>query len=149
MATITNDIVAATPPKKLHAGENVLVCRISLSATFSAGDIFRVGKLPHGIIPLDAVFYMGPAFTNASTGACLKMGVSASMDLFFASATFSVGGGSLWRSTIAQGTRRKALFSLSDDAGVRYEYVTFVPTSGTSVGHIGDLVIRYLANDTA
>lgn len=144
MATITLGNTQGLQPPALHAGLNSLVCRLSLSVTLSVGDIHIIGKLPQGAIPTDAVFYGGAAFIATSTGQVMKIGTSASPDMFFASATFSI--------TPAFGVQRCARrlgttmqISISDDQQPRYENVVFVGTSSTfTVGHIGDLVIEYV-----
>lgn len=129
------------PAKREHAGETVLVAKISLSASWSSGDVHRIGKIPHGAIITDAVFYPGAALPGT---AVLKMGTSASQELFFASATYSV----MARTTRNLGYLRGAI-SLSDDAQPRYDWVVAVATAGVSVGHVGDLIVRYVSNPTA
>lgn len=137
MATI--DTNARLQPEAVHVGLNVAICRISLSATISAGDIHRIGKLPHGAIPVDAIFYQGSAFTNVSTGHVAKFGTSASQEMFFASATFSTGT-PMSRTTRVLGTARQV--SLLDDAMPRWENIVMVAT-GMSIGHMGDLIVFY------
>lgn len=137
MATIDVENSANVPGKAIHAGPNIVIYRLSTSVTLSAGDVYRLGRIPHGIIPVDAVWYPGPA---QPAGFVAKFGTSASQEAFFASATYSVTS----RTTIPQGTRRIALHSLSDDASPRYDRVVAVPTAGVSVGHIGDLVVTYV-----
>lgn len=144
MATITLGNAQGLQAPGLHLGLNTLVCRLSLSVTLSVGDTHIIGKLPHGAIPTDAVFYPGAAYIATSTGQVQKIGTSASPELFFASATFSV----TPAFTVQRTTRRlgtTAQISLSDDIQPRYENVVFVGTSNTfTVGHIGDLVIEYV-----
>jgi hypothetical protein len=130
----------ARQPEAVEKGTNVVALRISLSVTISAGDIHRIGKLPHGAIPLDAIFYTGSAFTDSSLGHVLKMGTSASADMFFTSDTYSAGGGTVYRTSRRLGLAMQ--ISLSDDFMPRYENVVMV-ASGMSVGHIGDLVLYY------
>jgi hypothetical protein len=96
----------------IHIGDNVAVCKISLSVSWSSGDVHLIGKLPNGAIPLDAVFFPGGAH---AAGFVAKFGTSASQELFFASATYSVA----TRTSRALGT------------------------ATTSVGHVGDLVVYY------
>jgi hypothetical protein len=144
VATITLGNAQGMQPPALHAGLNTLICRLSLSVTLSVGDIHIIGKLPHGAIPTDAVFYGGAAYIATSTGQVQKMGTSASPDMFFASATFSITPAfGVQRTTRRLGTSMQ--ISLSDDIQPRYENVVFVGTSSTfTVGHIGDLVIEYV-----
>lgn len=118
----------------IHAGVNTEVCKISLSASWSSGDVHLIGKIPNGAIPLDAVFYPGAATGGA---AVFKFGTSASQELFLASATYSI----LTRTTRPIGTRQQ--ISISDDARVLFDYITMVATAGVSVGHVGDLVVTY------
>jgi hypothetical protein len=118
-------------------GINVAVCKISLSASWSSGDVHRVGKLPNGAIPVDAVFYPGAA---SGTGFVAKFGTSATQELFFASASFSLAPAST-RCSRRLGYAQQ--ISISDDARVMYDYITMVATAGCSVGHVGDLVVSY------
>jgi hypothetical protein len=132
MATITLGNVGQ--PEAVEKGDNVLICHVSLSVSLSVGDVHIIGRLPHGAIPLDAVFYPGAALSNS----ILKFGTSASQELFFASASYSI---------LARTTRNnlctRAQISLSDDAMPRYENVVMVGTATVSVGHVCDLVVYY------
>ena len=146
MATLT--LSNAGQAEAVHVGCNVRVCRISLSVTVSAGDIHIIGRLPHGAIPLDAVFIPGAAIGGLSTGPAFKFGTSASQELFFASASYSVGTTGITgplRTTRPLGSAQK--ISLSDDAMPRYENIVMVGSAGGtgvgSVGHQGDLHIYY------
>lgn len=123
---------AKAPPQGLHAGPNQVVCRISLSATTSAGDVLRIGKLPQGAIPTDTVFYPGPAFAAG----IWKFGVSASQAAFIASATVST----VTRGNVALTWQQ----SLSDDARVLFDYIVGVPSAVVTVGHQGNLVVSYV-----
>jgi hypothetical protein len=134
MGTIDLLNAVRNQPEAVENGINVAVCKISLSVSWSSGDVHRVGKLPNGAIPLDAVFYPG-----AASGAALvaKFGTSISQELFFASATYSV---------MARTSRRLATtaqVSISDDAQVMYDWITMVATANTSIGHVGDLLVYY------
>lgn len=121
-------------PEQVHVGVNAAICHISLSVSWSSGDVHYVGKLPENAIPLDSVFYPG-----AASGAALiaKFGTSASQELLFASATYSV------VSRVARRIAVPALISLSADAAVRYEPIVMVATNNVSIGHVGDLVVFY------
>lgn len=142
MATITLSNADRNQPEAVQVGDNVAICKISLSVSVSAGDIHRIGKLPHGAIPLDWVFYPGAAFTNTSLGHTVKFGTSASQDMFFASATISSTPQVALRNTRPLGTRQQ--ISLSDDVMPRYEYITMVNTAALmSVGHMGDFIVFY------
>lgn len=134
MATVT--LGNAGQPESVHVGINTVICKISLSASWSSGDVHRIGRIPQGAIPLDAVFYPGPAVAGATVS---KFGTSASQELFFASATYSA---ALYRTT-RNFLGSRAQISLGDDARVLYDWITAVFTSGASVGHIGDLVVHY------
>lgn len=130
-------------PQAVHAGENVRVCRISLSVSNSVGDIHIIGRIPHGAIPTDAIFIAGAAFTNSSLGAVMKLGTSASADLFFNSDTYSSdAAGTVKRTTRPLGSAQQ--ISLSDDFMPRYENLVFVAGAGVSIGHVGDLIVRYV-----
>lgn len=126
------------PAKGIHEGINVAICRISLSVSWSSGDVHRIGKLPHGAVPVGAVFYPGTALPGT---AVMKFGSSASQELFFASATYSIA----TQATRALGPRQQ--ISLSDDfmaPGGRFEAIVMVATAGVSVGYVGDLEVRYV-----
>jgi hypothetical protein len=120
-------------PEQVHAGGNTIVCRISISATTSAGDVLRVGKLPHGAIPTNAVFYPGPAF--AANG-IHKAGISASQAAFISSKSYSGG-------VVLGDVALTWQLSLSSDARVQFEYITVVPSAAVTVGHFGNLVVSY------
>lgn len=135
MATLNVGNSARNQPTANATGVNAVVFRVSLSASWSSGDVHLIGKLPHGAIPIDSIFYPGSA---SPAGFVAKFGTSASQELFLASATYSV---------VTRGSRRlgyAAQVSLSDDLTVRYENVTMVATAGTSIGHVGDLVLYYV-----
>jgi hypothetical protein len=121
-------------PEAVENGANIAVCKISLSASWSSGDVHLIGKLPNGAIPVDAVFYPGAAH---GAGFVAKFGTSASQELFFASATYSI----VSRTSRALGSAKQ--ISISDDARVLYDYITMVATAVSSVGHVGDLVVTY------
>lgn len=133
MATLTLGNVGQ--PEAVHAGVNARICRISLSVTWSSGDIHIIGRIPHGAIPLDAIFYPGAAVAGTTVA---KYGTSASNDLFFASATYS---NAVYRNTVKLGSSVQV--SISDDSMPRYENLTAVFTAAASIGHVGDLVIFY------
>jgi hypothetical protein len=135
MATLDIGNVARNQPNSVHVGVNRAVCRISLSVSLSAGDIHRIGKLPHGAIPLDSIFYRGSAI--AAKGV-LKLGTSASQELFFASDTYST---VVNRQITPLGTVQQ--ISLSDDVMPRYQHIVMVGSAGISIGHVGDLIVYY------
>lgn len=138
MATVDLSAYTNNQPEAVQVGDNVVICRISLSVSLSVGDIHRIGKIPHGAIPLDAVFYTGSALS--ATSSILKLGTSASNDLFFASATYSQTG-LAYRTTRNLGTAQQ--ISLSDDKMPRYEALTMVGTAAISIGFMGDLIVYY------
>lgn len=127
---------AGVVPKALHAGVTRLICRVSLSATTSVGDVLRIAKLPHGAQVTDVVIIPRGAFAAKILG----IGTSASPDAFFSSATFSV----LTRAAL--GSTFKV--SLSDDAIQRYDYVTIKQSAIMTVGHQMDVVLDYVFDDT-
>lgn len=146
MATINvGGGVGARQPEAVEKGINVAICKVSLSVTISAGDIHRIGKLPHGAIPVDAIFYPGSSINGISTGPALKFGTSASNELFFASTSYSVATASLVRCSRPLGLAQQV--SLSDDFMPRYENIVMVGSAGGagvgSVGYFGDLIVFY------
>jgi hypothetical protein len=134
MATVKTGACNANQPRALHAGLICELMRLSLSVSNSVGDVVQFGKLPHGAIPIDAVFYPGSAIAQTVA----KFGTSASQELFFASATYSV---AVARTTRPLGTAKQ--ISLSDDFMPRYEHVVAVLTAAASVGFIGELAVFY------
>ena len=135
MATVRTSGHLASQAAANHTGLNVEVMRLSLSVSNSVGDIVHIGKLPHGAIPVDAIYYPGSAVAAATVA---KYGTSASQDLFFASATYST---AMVRCTRPLGTAMR--ISLSDDLGLRYENVTAVLTAAASVGFIAEIAVFY------
>jgi hypothetical protein len=122
-------------PEAVETGINVAICRISLSATTSAGDVLLIGKLPNGAIPTDCVFYAGPAL---ATNTIWKFGWSASQAAFLTSKSYSTAG-AVERGNVAL----THPISLSDDSRVMFEYIVAVPTSVVTVGHVGTLIVSY------
>ena len=51
----------------VHAGVNAVVCSVSMSASSSAGDVLRIGRLPHQALPVDVVWYPGPALPGGAS----------------------------------------------------------------------------------
>ncbi len=145
MATITTSSALAQQPEAVQTGDNVAICRISLSLTVSSGDVHRIGKLPHGAIPLDAVFFPSTNITTLSTGPAYKFGTSASASMFFATTSYSVASAGMNRTTFGLGTAKQ--ISLSDDAMPRFEYITMTGAAGGagvgSIGYQGDLIVYY------
>lgn len=138
MATVKVGLGAdGAQAEAVENGVNVAVCKISLSVSWSSGDIHYVGKLPNGAIPVDAVFYPGAASGGTFVA---KFGTSATQELFFASASFSTAPAST-RCSRRLGYAQQ--ISISDDARVMTEPVTMIATAGCSVGYVGDLVVFY------
>lgn len=123
-------------PEQVHAGINAAICHISLSVSWSSGDVHLIGKLPHGAIPIGAVFYPGAA-TGGTTVA--KLGTSASQEAFIASGSFSTAPAPTY-STRRLGVPAQISVSYTD---VLFENIVMVATAGVSVGHVGDLVVQY------
>lgn len=134
MATVTTAFGQGAQAEQAHVGINAVVCKVSLSASWSSGDVHRIGRIPNGAVPLDAVFYPGPA---SPVGLIAKFGISASQELFFGSATYSVAS----RTTRKLGYQMQV--SIADDAVVNYDFITMVATAGVSQGYVGDLVVYY------
>jgi hypothetical protein len=138
MATVTIGAAQGGQPEVLHVGVVAAVCKVSLSASWSSGDVHRIGKIPNGAIPLDCVWYPGSAF--GATGIA-KFGISASQELFLASDSYAESGTSLYRNIRKLGYAMQV--SISDDAAQNYDWITMVATAGVSVGYVGDLVVYY------
>lgn len=138
MATLLMGNVAKYQPEFAYSGNVTALFDVSASLSVSGGNVMVIGKIPHGAIPLAAVWYGDPATTGFGTFVA-KFGTSASLELFFGSATYSGGVNAV--STRQLGTAMQ--ISLSDDAAVRYDYVTMVTTAGASLGHLGELAVTY------
>lgn len=123
--------------EQFHVGANVAVCKVSLSASWSSGDVHVIGKLPNGAIPLDWVWYPGAASPAALIA---KFGTSASQELFLASDSYAE------TQTLYRNIKRAGpdiQISISDDARVQYENIVMVATAGISIGNVGSLVVFY------
>lgn len=139
MATrIITAAMANNQPEAVHAGVNALVIHLSFSTTFSPTDTIAIGKLPVNAVPLDAVFYGGTATSIGTT--VLKFGISASLSLFFTSATYSA---ARYQGAAAKRLGLAAQASLSDDKMPRYVNVTMVSAAGATLGYLGELVLYY------
>lgn len=138
MATVTLSNVGQ--PEAIHVGLNTKICRVSLSATASLDSTWIIGRLPHGAIPVDAIWYPAAA---AGTAFVNRFGTSASTELFFASDSWAESGVLNYRTARTLGTAQQV--SLSDDAMPRYQNITMGGgvAIGVSVGHMGDLVVFY------
>lgn len=138
MATVKVGLGAASAqPIQIHVGVNVAVCKVSLSASWSSGDVHVIGKLPNRAIPLDWVWYPGSA---SPAGLVAKFGTSASQELFLASDSYAE------TQTLYRNIKRAGhdiQISISDDARVLYENIVMVATAGISIGYVGDLVVYY------
>ena len=139
MATVTLSSANLGQAEAVHAGVNCGVYKVSISATASLDSVWRIGKIPHGAIPLEAIWYPGPA---APATFVTRFGISASTELFFASDS--------WAETQTNYRTARRLgspfqVSLSDADMPRFEYVTMGGGVGIdiSVGHMGDLVVFY------
>jgi hypothetical protein len=140
MATVTLENANRNQAEAVEKGLNVAICRVSLSATASLDSTWRVGKLPHGAIPIDAIFYPGAA---APAGFVTRFGTSASTEMFFASDSWAEVAGTNYRTTRQLGTAMQV--SLSDDVMPRFQYLTMGGgvAIAMSVGHMGDLIVYY------
>ena len=128
-----------TPAKQVHVGLQAVAKRISLSVSHSSGEILNCIPLPHGAVVTDVVFYPGSALTANSV---LRIGTSASAEMYLASATYTT---VVARATRGLGDRFK--ISLSDDAAVRYEWLTVSPITQQSVGYLGDVIVTYMLDN--
>jgi hypothetical protein len=138
MANVTLGAAGLNQPEQVEKGINAAICRISLSATTSAGDVLRIGKLPHRAIPLEVVFYPGPALV---TNLISKFGLSGSDACFLGSDTYSTGLGCYRGDVNLQNLT--AVLSKSDEAPQRYTYIVETPTDVVTVGYRGTLVVFY------
>lgn len=140
MATVTTSAGNLNQPEAIEKGLNTLICRVSLSATASLDSVWRIGKLPTGAIPVDAIWYPAAA---AGTAFVTRFGTSASTELFFASDSWAETATLNYRTNRVLGTAQQ--ISLSDDAMPRYQFVTMGGgvAIGVSVGHMGDLIVFY------
>jgi hypothetical protein len=124
-------------------GLQAVICRVSISATTSAGDVLRIGRLPHRAIPLDVVFYTGAAYVDNTIH---KFGLSGTEACFLSSHTYSTAAG------VAFGNATKANVNLNllesytsktDAAAQQFTYVTMTPTLALTAGHACTLVVYY------
>jgi hypothetical protein len=119
-------------------GINAAICRVSISATTSAGDVLRIGRLPHKAIPLDAVFYPGAAFVDNGIH---KFGLSGTEACFLSSDTYSLTMAPI-RANVNPNLL-EAYTSKSDEAPARFTYITTTPTAVLTAGHHGTFVVFY------
>jgi len=136
MATIPVGNAALNQPEDQIKGINAAVCRVSISATTSAGDVLRIGKLPNRALVSNVVFYPGAAFV---TNTIFKFGVSGSDACFLSSRTYSSG------ELVVRGNVSLANLNLSrsDDAVQQFTYITCTPTSALTAGNAGVLMVEY------
>jgi hypothetical protein len=140
MATVTLFNADKNQAEAIEKGLNTAICRVSLSATASLDSVWRIGKLPHGAIPVDAIFYPGAA---APATFVTRFGTSASTEMFFASDSWAEAAGTNYRTARRLGTAMQV--SLSDDVMPRYQYITMGGgvAIDVSIGHMGDLIVFY------
>lgn len=127
----------SSPAEFNENGVIAAICKISLSASWSSGDVHLIGKLPNGAIPLDWVWYPGAA---SPTAMIAKFGTSASQELFLISDSYAE------TQTLYRNIKRAGpdiQISLSDDARVMFENIVMVATAGVSIGNVGTLVVLY------
>lgn len=138
MATVKVELGAAgASPEQVHVGVNAAVCKVSLSVSWSSGDVHVIGKLPNRAVPLDWVWYPGAASPAALIA---KFGTSASQELFLVSDSYAE------TQTLYRNIKRAGpdiQISLSDDAAVLYENLVMVATAGISIGNVGSLIVFY------
>ena len=137
MATVTVGPGSGQLPEQVHVGVNAAVCKVSLSVSWSSGDVHVIGKLPNYAIPLDWVWYPGVASPAALIA---KFGTSASQELFLVSDSYAE------TQTLYRNIKRAGpdiQISLSDDARVLYENIVMVATAGISIGNVGSLIVLY------
>lgn len=138
MATVKVGLgLDSAQPEFNENGVIAAICKVSLSASWSSGDVHVIGKLPNGAIPLDWVWYPGAASPAALIA---KFGTSASQELFLASDSYAE------TQTLYRNIKRAGpdiAISISDDARVMYENIVMVATAGISIGNVGSLVVFY------
>ena len=123
--------------EQIHVGANVAVCKVSLSVSWSSGDVHVIGKIPNGAIPLDWVWYPGAASPAAFIA---KFGTSASQELFLVSDSYAE------TQTLYRNIKRAGpdvAISISDDARVLFENIVMIATAGCSIGNVGTFVLFY------
>src|SRR6185312_6152990 len=87
MATVKVGLGAdGAQPEFNENGTVTLICKVSLSASWSSGDVHGIGKLPNGAIPLDWVWYPGAA---SPASLIAKGGTSASQELLLVSDSYA------------------------------------------------------------
>jgi len=121
---------------------NAAECVVSISATTSAGDVLRIGRLPHQAKVYDAVFYPGAAFVD---NGIFKAGLSGTEAALLASDSYSLAG---FGGPNGAGVRLNVsplllTTSRSDDNAQRFSYITCTPTAVLTAGHFGTLVVFY------
>ena len=127
MATLTAaQAVSGVNPKSHHVGIQSVYAVVSLSATVSAGDYYRMCKIPNGARITDVI-----ANLKAGTGNdwVASVGLEGSLS-DFASATGAA--------TVVRATKNLPYdVSLSDDAAQQFSYATIqvqAVTSGSATG---------------
>jgi hypothetical protein len=138
MANVILGNVAGNQPESVHAGVIAAICRISISATTSAGDVLKIGKLPNRAIPLEAVFYTGAAFVS---NLITKFGLSGTEAAILTSDSYSVAPG-VYRNDVNLALLA-SYTSKSDEATQRFTYITCTPTDVLTAGHYGTLIVTY------
>lgn len=141
MANVTT-LTGLNQAESVHAGINAAICKISISATTSAGDVLRIGRLPHQAVVFDAVFYPGAAYVD---NGIMKCGISGSEAAILASDSYSLAG---FGTPNGAGCRMNVSpllleTSCSDAKPARFTYITCTPTAIVTAGHFGTLVVFY------
>ena len=140
MATLTTK-TGLNQAEAVHAGINAAVCKVSISATTSAGDVLRIGRLPNKAQVTDAVFYPGAAFVD---NGIFKFGLSGTEAALLASHSYSLAFGAAFGAGSRLNVNPLLLTtSRSDDNAQRFSYITCTPTAVLSAGHYGTLVVFY------
>jgi hypothetical protein len=140
MANVTT-LTGLNQAEVVHAGVNAAICKVSISATTSAGDVLRIGRLPHQAQVLDVVFYTGAAFVD---NGIFKFGLSGTEAALLASHSYSVGFGALYGNGSRINVNPTLLnTSRSDDNAQRFTYITCTPSAVLTAGHYGTLVVHY------
>ena len=140
MANVTTK-TGLNQAEAVHVGINAAVCKVSISATTSAGDVLRIGRLPSRAQVFDAVFYPGAAFVD---NGIFKFGLSGTEAALLSSHSYSLAFGAAF----GAGTRLNVSplllnTSRADTDAQRFTYITTTPTAVLSAGHYGTLVVFY------
>lgn len=155
MGTIKTADHLGKQAKGIESGINQAIFKVSLSATFSVGDRFYIGRIPHRAKITDVVFLPAAGWAQAAEMALGLNGNSLSHEALFPSDSYSLAIYSirdLATGRAVLGNAGLQATSLSDERIVRDLDVvmSFGLTAGVggTVGHLCDVIIDYVLDDT-